>query len=98
MYIENAPTYEAIQWDGTNASLIETKLLETTPPEYHVSTAVVNGALVLTLQYGMKFTVPENGWVVSAAGWGPGLRESRIGLCQVLTDAEFARRFTVEAP
>lgn len=95
MYAELAPTYDAVQWNGTNIEQIETRLLETTSPEFHISTAVSDGVLILTLQYGMQFTVPVDGWVVSAPGWGNGPRESRIGVCQVLSDSEFSLRFQV---
>lgn len=93
MYTEKTPTFDAIQWDGTNATEIETRLLETAAPGYHLETVVEAGTLVLKFQYGGRFEVPASGWVVSAPGWGDGPRESRIGLCQVLTDAAFLVRF-----
>lgn len=95
MYTENAPTYDAVQWDGTPAAQaeIETRLSETMDPSDHQGTDIEDGVLVVRFQYAWC-EIPVDGWLVSAPGWGPGPRRSNIGVGQVLTDAQFAARFS----
>lgn len=94
MYTQNAPTYDAIQWDGTNQEEIATRFLETVAEDYHLETKVQNGNLIFRFKYGMSETIPANAWLISEAGWGDGPRSSRLGLGTILSDADFQARFT----
>jgi len=94
MYTKKPPSYDAVQWNGSNAADVEARLLEGTSAELHVGTKVVDGWLIITLQYGNEVAIPPNGWLVGAPSFGPGPHSLRYGLSGIITDEDFQAQYT----
>lgn len=96
MYTEKTPTVAALQWTGNNAQEItDTILAEITEGFYQGTTVGPSNELVIGLSYGMSLVITNQGWIVSAPGWGDAPRKYwGTGSVMILTNNEFQDRFT----
>lgn len=88
---QNQPTYEAVQWDGTNqmqiADVLRVYHYTGNAPTWTVDQA---GTLTIAFEYIGNFTLPADGWLVSAPSW----TGEFTGPFETVTDVVFAARFT----
>lgn len=88
-YIQNPPTYTAIQWDGTNQQAITDLVL--TYASY-INSTTVNGSGALVIDHaGGIMTIPADGYIAAGPKWGG---SPAVAPIEVFDQAVFDARFT----